>query len=304
MERESAVAPVWGTSDLTLGLPGGVFRCAGLSESQVEVLEPRFGAWRVGRQPDVHIEVRRAPQSSFDLRTVSGEVSTFEHAFDADRVQLSGFDLLAVIERESLDAVLLTPVDGALASSVGTPDPRFLDAFENLLRVLCAYRCLQQGGALLHSSGVLTERGVHLFIGPSGAGKTTVARLSQERGLGVLSDDINLVLPADGAGSFAQRLPFAGELGNGLPARPGDRGVVVGLHRLVQGPRHELRALSGGSGLAALLGSCPFVNSDPFALDRLIANLEPLQDLVTELSFRRDADFWQLLSPSRQEVLV
>lgn len=298
--------PHFGPQERCFRLPGGTYRFVGLSTSQAEALEPRFGPWRCDGDldADVTVEVRRAPESAFVLRDVAGEVSSLERRFDAERILFAGFDLLAAIDRDDLATRLWTPVDGASSQGSGSPDPRFLDAFENILRALSAYRCLELGGALFHSSGVVTERGVDLFVGPSGAGKTTVARLSLECGYGVLSDDINLVLPAADGAYRAQKLPFAGELGYELPLEPAAGGVVVGIHRLVQASEHAVRVPRGGEALAALLGSTPFVNSDPYALDLLLANLEPLQSTVDELRFRPDADFWRLFDVEPQEVLA
>ncbi len=49
---------------------------------------------------------------------------------------------------------------------------------ENYLRVIYAWRCLEQGALLVHASGVIRRGRGFVFFGPSGSGKTTSARLS------------------------------------------------------------------------------------------------------------------------------
>lgn len=52
---------------------------------------------------------------------------------------------------------------------------------------------IQEGGLCLHSSAVATSRGGAVFLGNSGIGKSTVARLSALLGYEVLGDDLNFV---------------------------------------------------------------------------------------------------------------
>ncbi|MEW5720507.1 MAG: hypothetical protein AB1817_17925, partial [Chloroflexota bacterium] len=49
---------------------------------------------------------------------------------------------------------------------------------ENFLRVLYAWRCLEDGALLVHASGIIRNGRGYAFFGPSGSGKTTTTRLS------------------------------------------------------------------------------------------------------------------------------
>ncbi len=94
----------------------------------------------------------------------------------------------------------------------------------------------------------------HLFLGPSGAGKTTAARKSRTRGLEVLSDDINACVPGTGrdASVVVEKLPFAGEMAQ--ESTPRQSWPLGSLHRLVQGghSRDKLRP-APDAGAPALL---------------------------------------------------
>lgn len=64
------------------------------------------------------------------------------------------------------------------------------------LRILAARRALSRGWIALHAAAVRTSRGVILFAGPSGAGKTTAARAFPRRER--LEDDLVLAAEEDG----------------------------------------------------------------------------------------------------------
>ncbi|MDI6734752.1 MAG: hypothetical protein QME42_00935 [bacterium] len=64
-------------------------------------------------------------------------------------------------------------------------------AIENLLRTLASFLLSENNGFLLHASSVYTEEGGIIFCGLSGAGKSTVAKFSQE--YTVLTDDQTII---------------------------------------------------------------------------------------------------------------
>ncbi len=91
------------------------------------------------------------------------------------------------------------------------PNEQCLDAF---LRSLLSALLLRSGGLMLHSAGLAVGGRAYLFPGRSGAGKSTLAKLaaaSGRRGVEVISDEINMVLPGRG-GWRAHGSPFWGEM--------------------------------------------------------------------------------------------
>ena len=66
-------------------------------------------------------------------------------------------------------------------------------ALNSFLRIICSYALLERGGVLLHASSVVSNGRAFAFVGPSGAGKTTMARLAAPRA--VLSDEVTAVRP-------------------------------------------------------------------------------------------------------------
>jgi hypothetical protein len=156
------------------------------------------------------------------------------------------------------------------------------------------------GPFLLHSSAVLQDGHAHLFCGPAGAGKSTVATLSAPRPL--LTDECAVV-------NLAPEVPRV----SGTPInpffrdkRPGEAPLAA-LHLLTQGDRHVRRPLPRSVAV-------PRLSAEVIAPVRLLeemgaAGLGRALDcaltlyrtgLVSELIFRRDAGFWdQLVPPAR-----
>jgi hypothetical protein len=273
----------WGDRSLALDLPGGPYLLRGISEAQEEAVRRRFGGLcRAGLDPGVPSAIFRAPAADFLEIDTRGWEYHLEMDHGPDSVRLAGLRLMARLD--------WTP---SLAGGLWTPEAageEWASVFENYLRVLTAYRLLEQGGAVLHSAGVTDGQAAFLLLGPSGAGKTTSSRLCLERGATVLSDDLNAV--RDGS---AVKLPFTGDLGE----RSGGPGSVPlrALLKLVQGPEDRLRPLSPAAALASLVAAAPFVNHDPWRREALLEILERLALSVPayELTFTLEGDVWGIL---------
>jgi hypothetical protein len=104
-------------------------------------------------------------------------------------------------------------------------------------------------GLEVHALGILDPQGRgRLFVGHSGAGKTTLARLlEQAGGITLLSDD-RIILRATANGPWLYGTPWHGEAALASPAG----GPLAGVYFLQHGPCNEFRALSRGAAAAAL----------------------------------------------------
>jgi hypothetical protein len=163
---------------------------------------------------------------------------------------------------------------------------------ENFLRVLYAWAALDRGGLLIHASGVVRDGKAYVFFGHSGAGKTTVARLSMP-GV-ILSDDLVLLGVQDGV-LHAYGVPFRGEMVE-CP-RNNASAPVAGLYLLEKAAAHGLHDLTTAYALARLVGSAPFVNSDSGSIPELMSVCEAICGRVSvrRLTFLPDPGFWDLL---------
>ncbi len=152
--------------------------------------------------------------------------------------------------------------------------------------VLVAHLLGRGRGVELHSCGVIDAEGRgHLFVGVSGAGKTTTARLWGELAKTIVSDDRVIVRERDG-GMWMYGTPWHGE--GELSANAS--APLAGVYLLVQSASNELRDLPRAAAVARLFG-CAFPPLyDAAAVDYTLGMLDRIATAVPvrELHFTRD----------------
>ena len=98
----------------------------------------------------------------------------------------------------------------------------------DLTRTLFSIAVVKKGGFLLHASAVADENSSYVFCGPSESGKTTIARLSQEKD--VLTDETTAIISKDNR-YYAYATPFFGELGKVTKNRGAPIKAVFFIHK-------------------------------------------------------------------------
>lgn len=141
-------------------------------------------------------------------------------------------------------------------------------------------------GVELHSCGLVDrEGGGRLFVGVSGAGKTTTARLWDGSAAEILSDD-RIIVREDEGGLWMYGTPWHGEAELSVAARA----PLTAVYLLVQAEANAIRPLSDAAAIARLF-LCTFPPfHDPEALAFTTAFLERIVTRVPvrELQFTRD----------------
>lgn len=167
--------------------------------------------------------------------------------------------------------------------------------WQSILRVLYFFGLVQQRGLLLHASSLVRRGMAYVFPGASGAGKTTIVRLSPE--LPYLTDEATAVQMTGNCQVLGHGTPFFGDYG-----RPGEKLTVPvkGLYFPIQAQENRVVPLTSKETAQRLL-SCVWVfTTNP-------ERLEAIFDLTLQLAerlpghllyFRPEPDFWQAIDAS------
>jgi hypothetical protein len=142
------------------------------------------------------------------------------------------------------------------------------------LRTALSARLPLEGGVLVHAAALERRGKCFLFFGPSGIGKSTLARRSPWR---VIADELAAVLPCRGGGP--PRVSSAEFLGAKPPGgAPLEEPQLACLIELAQGPHFRLEPLERDKALRRLLGSLVVPPGPPL----WSAALKVASDLVRE----------------------
>jgi len=152
-------------------------------------------------------------------------------------------------------------------------------------------------GLCLHSSALVRRNDGFLFLGDSGAGKTTVTQLSASVGRPALGDDLNFIFrKEDECFLAAIPSPMLSPAGYSM-----QRPVLRGIFTLIQDESNHLVPISSILTAEALLDGfmqVPFAQKLPEKLVSLA--FETCCDIARrvpgyELHFRKSPDFWKVI---------
>lgn len=151
-------------------------------------------------------------------------------------------------------------------------DPRFGESLSSLLRIAYSLSILRHEAVAIHASAICHQGEALLFLGKSGTGKSTHARLWVTHGEGcTLLNDDNPTLRWTPQGLKAYGTPWSGKThcyrNEGYPVR--------GIARLGQAAENRFRLLDEREALLALMPSCTLLREN-----------EAIEDLYYDLMER------------------
>lgn len=167
-----------------------------------------------------------------DQRQADGEVLFQIEAADRDGYRIWG----------PLYGASVIAADGA--SLRGAPGEGGMPSWQRLLVAqVLPFTAVLQGLDVLHASGVVIDGGAFAFIGPSGAGKTSVAMVLARRGAGFLADDVIAVERRDGELVCHPGAPVAG-IDRAEAERLSAQGTLDDDDELDRNPRERMVRMS------------------------------------------------------------
>jgi hypothetical protein len=163
-----------------------------------------------------------------------------------------------------------------------------VDYFVRVATAVTAFHC---GGLMLHAAGVERNGSAYVFLGYSGAGKTTTARNSPAGS--VLNDDLLVIYSAKGQW-YAAATPFYNPTQN--RPRPGNAPITRILY-LIKDKDVYLEEVPQARALAEMVACVPVLTTEPFYLREILQRSQQILSAVpySHLHLLPDDSYWSVL---------
>lgn len=173
--------------------------------------------------------------------------------------------------------------------TLGVRNP--LIGVDYFLRVAAAVGAYSEGGMLIHAAGVVRDEKAYLFLGPSGAGKTTTARNSPPGS--VLNDDLLVLYPLEGRW-YAAATPFYNPTQNRPQA---GCAPLAKMLFLVKDQKVYLESIPKGQALAEMIACIPVLTVEPFYLRAYLQRCQAILEQIPyyHLHLLPDDSYWTVL---------
>lgn len=162
--------------------------------------------------------------------------------------------------------------------------------FNDVLFSLSTWHHVDQGRCIFHAAGVVHLDFAHLFVGVSGAGKSTVATLSNALGYTIIHDD-HVVMYPDQVGNY-----LVTDISLSIPGVP-----LKSIFFLIQDTSDRLVPLSALATTRGLFDGFLDIVSEYMLSDQMLRYAFAFSADIArrtpgyELHFRKSPEFWKLI---------
>lgn len=165
-------------------------------------------------------------------------------------------------------------------------------ALEYMLRVIASVLAIKKGGFMIHAGGVIHHRKGLVFVGKSGAGKTTITGLAPER-VQVLNDDLNIILPK-GDSWMIHGTPFTSS--SQVPPQNGHASLNT-FFFLYKAEKNRITPELPGVAFASIVANIPLLDKYSSYTDLILQRIKFLIETcgVYKLEFQKDVKVWDLI---------
>lgn len=269
----------------------------------IEELLPSFAAFRVADVASTLRQARRPDEVALDgepemlfrftlqyeaIEVPAGAVMVEEDDNDMGHTRLSktwdgsyylelGYHDRGLSGKSDDGIFIATPDFSRISASIATESPDCGSILTSMLRIAFAQAVILRDGISIHASAVAADGKAFLFLGKSGTGKSTHARmwLRNIQGSHLLNDDNPAIRLIDGK-PVAFGTPWSGK----TPCYRNESCPVGGIVRLVQSDADIFMQKKDVAAFVALLPSCSVVHSDSALQSRLCDTIAKIIELV------------------------
>jgi len=269
----------------------------------IEELLPSFAAFRVADVASTLRQARRPDEVALDgepemlfrftlqyeaIEVPAGAVMVEEDDNDMGHTRLSktwdgsyylelGYHDRGLSGKSDDGIFIATPDFSRISASIATESPDCGSILTSMLRIAFAQAVILRDGISIHASAVAADGKAFLFLGKSGTGKSTHARmwLRNIQGSHLLNDDNPAIRLIDGK-PVAFGTPWSGK----TPCYRNESCPVGGIVRLVQSDADIFMQKKDVAAFVALLPSCSVVHSDSALQSRLCDTIAKIIELI------------------------
>ena len=165
-------------------------------------------------------------------------------------------------------------------------------SIDTIVRIATSFAAIDNGGFLMHSSCINRDGDAFMFCGVSGSGKSTMARLSQER-YQVFTDEMTLI-EKQGDGYVAWGTPFWGDMQMSVH----ESAPLKGIFYLAQSQDNAIEELPRSERVKEMMRVIMCFGQEKVLAEKLLQQTIDFVSVVpfNRLHFRPEISVWDVIN--------